>query len=334
MCGKFQQKVAVQLLHWRCAERMRQTELNSRNVVRGMLIGLLGITGLTSLAVSGLSNPSENSNSPLELVRRAVANEVAAANSATVKHMFRSRKQTPQGSQTRLYVETREAMAGMTIAYNDKPLTPEQLQGEENHMSGLAANPEQLRHKHSQEQENADHTLRIVKALPDAFLYEFDGEEKSTAGIGNAGDRLIRLKFRPNPAYQPPSRVEQVLDGMQGVVVIDPVEHRIARIDGILFKEVSFGWGILGHLDKGGHFLVEQKDVGDRDWEISRMSLTFTGRILLVKGISIKSDEVFSDFKRVPSDTTFAQGVKMLEAQQAKLAQSEAASVKPESRSQ
>jgi len=246
--------------------------------------------------------------------------------------MFRSRKQTPQGSQTRLYVETRDAMAGMTIAYNDKPLTPGQLQGEENHMSGLAGNPEQLRHKHFQEQENADRTLRIVKALPDAFLYEFDGEEPSTAEIGKQGDRLVRLKFRPNPAYQPPSRVEQVLDGMQGVVVLDPIAKRIARIDGTLFKEVSFGWGILGHLDKGGHFLVEQKDVGDNSWEISRMSLSFTGKILLFKGISIKSDEVFSNFRRVPSDTTFAQGVKMLEAEQAKLARDETVSVKSESR--
>jgi hypothetical protein len=262
------------------------------------------------------------------MVRAAVANEVAAANNSTIKHMFRSRKQTPQGSTTRLYVETRDAMAGMTIAYNDKPLTPEQLQGEENHMSGLAGNPEQLRHKHSQEQENADHTLRIVKALPDAFLYELDGEEKSTGEIGRVGDRLVRLKFRPNPGYQPPSRVEQVLDGMQGVVVIDPVERRIARIDGTLFKEVSFGWGILGHLDKGGHFLVEQKDAGDDSWEISRMALNFTGKILLFKGISIKSDEVFSNFKRVPDNTTYAQGMKMLEAEQAKLAQNETVSIK------
>ena len=49
----------------------------------------------------------------------------------------------------------------------------------------------------------------------------------------------------------------------QGVILIDPTECRIAKIDGTLFKEVSFGWGILGHLDKGGHFLVEQRDVGD-----------------------------------------------------------------------
>jgi hypothetical protein len=256
----------------------------------------------------------------LGLVRATVANE-SGANDNAAKHMFRSRKQTPQGSQTRLYVETRDAIAAMTVAYNDKPLGPQEMQGEESRLAGLAGNPEQLKRKHSQEQENADRTLRIVKALPDAFLYQYDGEERGSADLGKDGAVLVRLKFKPNPAYQPPSRVEQVLAGMQGIVLLDPVARRIARIDGTLFKEVGFGWGILGHLDPGGRFLVEQRDVGNGAWEISRMSLTFTGKILLFKSLAIKSDEVFSDFRRVPDDLTFAQGVEMLKAEEAKLAE-------------
>jgi hypothetical protein len=282
---------------------------------------MLAEISASSLAAVSPSSSSQDSASPIELVRAAVANEVAAANDTSTKHMFRSRKQNQQGSQTRLYVETREAMAGITIAYNDKPLTPEQLQGEEGRLSGLAGNPELLRRKHAQEQDSADRTLRIVKALPDAFLYDNDGEEPGTADLGKDGARLVRLKFRPNPAYNAPSHVEDVLAGMQGVVLIDAAARRIARIDGTLFKEVSFGWGILGHLDKGGHFLIEQRDVGDGSWDVSRMTLSFNGKILLFKRIAIKSDEVFSDFRRVPADTTFAQGVEMLKAEQAKLAE-------------
>jgi hypothetical protein len=292
-----------------------------RVVVAVSLGVLLAGMGATSLDAGAPSSSPRDSTSPIELVRTAVANEVAAANDTSTKHMFRSRKQTLQGSQTRLYVETREAIAGMTIAYNDQPLTPEQMQSDESRLAGLVGNPEQLSRKHSQEQENAERTLRIVKALPEAFLYDYEGEEKGVADFGKDGARLVRLKFRPNPAYEPPSRVEQVLAGMQGVVLIDAAARRVARIDGTLFKEVGFGWGILGHLDKGGHFLVEQRDVGDGSWDISRMSLTFTGKILLFKSIAIKSDEVFSDFRRVPADTTFAEGVEMLKAEEARLAE-------------
>ena len=51
------------------------------------------------------------------------------------------------------------------------------------------------------------------------------------------------------------------------------------------------------------------------------MSLNFKGKILLFKSIAIKSEEVFSDFRRVPAGTTFAQGVEMLKAEEVKLAQ-------------
>ena len=260
---------------------------------------------------------------PGELVRAAVAKEVAAANNATVKHLFRSRRQTPKGSQTRLYVETSSAMAGMLIAINDQPLTPQQHQGEANHLAWLMGNPDQLRKKQAREKEDAERTLHIVRALPDAFRYEYAGTENGGVGLGVQGAQLVRLKFTPNPGYSPPSRVEQVLAGMLGYLLIDTKSMRIARIDGTLFKDVTFGWGIVGHLDRGGHFRVQQADVGDGSWDITEMSLSLTGKILLFKSLSMVSEEAFSDFRRVPDDLSFAQGVKLLEAEQEKLGHDE-----------
>ena len=258
--------------------------------------------------------------SPDEVVRQTVSREVAAANQPSQKHMFRSRKQTPRGSQTKLYIETKDAMAGMLIAINDQPLTPQQQQAETDHLNWLAGNPEQLRKKHAREKEDADHTLRIVRALPDAFRYKYAGTEVSGPDLGKAGDELVKLEFTPNPAYSPPTKVEQVLEGMQGYLLIDTTAHRIARIDGTLFREVSFGWGIIGHLDKGGHFRVQQADVGDGSWDITAMSLQITGKILLFKGLSMISDEKLSDFHSVPDDLTFSKGVDLLRNEQEKLA--------------
>ena len=63
------------------------------------------------------------------------------------------------------------------------------------------------------------------------------------------------------------------------------------------------------------------------------MSLSFSGRILLFKRIAINSDEVFSNFQRVPAETSFAQGVQMLKAERAKLAQNASETAKAESTS-
>lgn len=259
---------------------------------------------------------------PGELVRITVANEVAAANHPDVHHMFRSRRQTPKGSQTRIYVETDQALAAMLVAVNDQPLNAQQQQAENDHLAWLLNNPDQLRKKAAREKEDEDRSLRIVKALPAAFLYEYAGAENSAPGLGEADDPLVKLKFKPNPSYTPPTRVEQVLKGMQGELLIDSKTKRLALIDGTLFQDVTFGWGILGHLDKGGHFMVQQGDLGlgDGAWGITQMHLNLSGKILMFKGISIVSDEVLSDFHRLPDKVTFAQGVQLLRTEEQRLA--------------
>ena len=258
--------------------------------------------------------------SPVDLVRRTVKNELSA-NGGDVHYMFKDFKKTPTGSQTKLLVETQEATAGMVIAINGKPLSAQQRQDEIGRIERFVESPEELRKKQKQEKEDAEHVTRIMKALPDAFLYERDGAEPGADGLGRPGDELVRLKFRPNPDYNPPTHTEQVLTGMTGYLLIDVDHCRIAKIDGTLMKEVGFGWGILGHLDKGGRFIVQQADVGDDHWEISRMDLAFTGKVLFFKSLNIKSTEIYSDFQHAPSHLTFAQGVELLKKQQAELAE-------------
>ncbi|MFZ0799783.1 MAG: hypothetical protein WCA13_20070 [Terriglobales bacterium] len=285
-------------------------------------LALAGAWILLLTAASFAQQPATISlyHDPAELVRKAVQNEIRAANDGTVHFMFRGTKTTPQGSTTRLYVETNEATAGLVIAYNDKPLTDKQRHEEEARIERFVNNPEELKKRREQEHQNAERTLRIIRAMPDAFLFEYAGQEEGSEDIGRAGNPLVKLKFRPHPLYQPPSRVEEVLTGMQGYVLVDTRDYRIASIDGTLFKEVGFGWGILGHLDPSGRFMVQQQEVGDNVWEISSMTLNFTGKILLFKNLSINSTEVFSGFKQVPADMTFAQAVELLKKEESTMA--------------
>jgi hypothetical protein len=267
------------------------------------------------LCASAPAQPDHGQNiSPVELVRKTVNNELKA-DKESGHFMFRSRKQTSSGSQTKLFVQTRDATAGLLIAINDQPLTPQQRQGEEGRLQYLMKNPDELKRKRKQERDDDERTSRIMRALPDALLFEYEGTEKGSATVGGEGDELVRLKFRPNPNYDPPSRVEQVLTGMQGVLLIDPKDNRIARMDGTLFKDVGFGWGILGHLDQGGHFLVEQGKVGEETWAITKMQLSFTGKAFFFKNIAFKHEEVFSDFRKVPGNLSFAEGVALLHKQ-------------------
>jgi hypothetical protein len=271
---------------------------------------------LTAISFAGQQTSVSSYHDPSEIVRQAVQNEIKSANDGGSHFLFRGTKTTPKGSTTKIYVETKDATAGLTIAYDGKPLTSEQRRQEEERIERFINNPQELEKKRQQERENNERSLRITRALPDAFLYEYAGEEPGTSEIGRPGDSLVKLNFRPNPRYQPPSRVEEVLTGMQGYLLVDATRYRIASIDGTLFREVGFGWGILGHLDRGGRFVVHQKEVGDNVWEFSSLTLSFTGKVLLFKSLNIKSTEVFTGFKPVAPDLTFAQAIELLKKEE------------------
>jgi hypothetical protein len=270
-------------------------------------------------ALAGTSALAEGTAdlSPVEIVRRAVHNEITSNQASGSHFTFKDEKHTPQLSQTKLMVETSEATAGLLVMQNGHPLTPQQRRAEEARLANYVQSPQDLSKKKRQEKEDTDHTERILKALPEAFLYTRDGTQLGREGLGAPGDELVRLNFRPNPNYNPPTHVEQVLTGMSGHLLIDTNQNRIAEIDGTLSKEVEFGWGILGHLDPGGRFLVQQADVGEHTWEVTHMQLSFTGKVLFFKKISIHSNDIFSDFHPVPNNLTFAQGVALLKKEAA-----------------
>ncbi len=227
--------------------------------------------------LTGAAPAQMTAQSAADLVRQTVQNEITSNNGGK-KFMFRDYREGLHGSQTKLIVETKGATAGMLVAVDGKPLTPEQRQAEDSRLANLVNNPEELKKKERAEKEDSNHTERIMRAFPGAFIFEYDGTVPGRAGVGSPDDELVRLKFRPNPSYDPPSHTEQVLTGMEGVILIDANKHRIAQIDGTLFKDVSFGWGILGRLNKGGKFIVEQGCVDGSDWELTRMTLPLPAR--------------------------------------------------------
>jgi hypothetical protein len=253
--------------------------------------------------------------SPSDVMRKVAENEVKAAHDDFNRVFFRGVKTTAKGSATHIYVQTKQTTTGELIANNGHPLTADERQAEEARIERYINNPQELKKKCDQDHETAERTLRIVRALPDAFLFTYAGQESGTETIGRAKTQLLKFTFHPNPAYQPPTRVEEVLTGLQGYVLIDAKNMRLAAIDGTLFKDVAFGWGILGHLNKGSHFVVHQVNVDDELWQVSSVAFNFTGKILMVKSINSSSTEVFSGFQRIPSELSLVQALEFMKHQ-------------------
>jgi hypothetical protein len=244
---------------------------------------------------------------PRELVRRVIENELKADADDSVHYMYKDRRQTPDGSKTKMMIETKQGTVAYLLAVNDKPLDQQQRAAENQRLQRLLSNPEEQQKKKKDQQQDNDRVTRMFRELPNAFEYKYEGMV-----AGSNGHEWVKLSFTPNPNYDPPSREASVFKAMQGTMLLDPVSNRLGKIEADLFREVNFGWGILGHLDKGGHFIVEQGEVGPNRWEPTYMNIQFTGKALLFKSINLRQIETTSDYVKVPDDLTLAQGVDLL----------------------
>ena len=75
---------------------------------------------------------------------------------------------------------------------------------------------------------------------------------------------------------------------------------------------MKFGLGLLGHLDKGGHFEVRQAEVVPGHWDLTNMNVEITGKALLFATIGMRKKETHGDFYQVPDDLTLAEAADML----------------------
>ncbi len=102
---------------------------------------------------------------------------------------------------------------------------------------------------------------------------------------------------------------------MAGELWVDVNQERLAAINGHLMEDVKFGGGLLGHLEKGGHFEVRQAEVAPGHWDMTFMAVDMKGKALLFKSIKVQQTEKRTDFQRVPDELTLAQAADILNRQ-------------------
>lgn len=243
------------------------------------------------------------------LVDRALANEFNAAQDASHPMRYQLRKTSPRLTTTKEICETRDGDVARLIDVNDKPLSPADEQKEEARLNALVSNPGKQRRRKQAEDQDAGRALNVLRALPSAFLYLYAG-----SGQGFTG-KVEKFTFRPDPNFYPPDLETQVLTEMAGEIWIDGVHERVVRLEGHLQRDVNFGWGILGRLNKGGWIVIEQADVGGGQWRTVRFQMAMSGRVVFKSRVFDTTEEE-SRFAPLPVGLGYQKAIAMLRAGQ------------------
>lgn len=276
-----------------------------------MIISLVTLRNVAFVSVLLVSSQTLSQTLPsnvpaIELVRQTVAHELAAAN-ASGHYRYRIDQQTGRGSETRDMVETSQWLIGRLVLKNGRPLTPAQRRREDERLRDLVTNPADLESFEKRSRKDEARARQMIELLPEAFLFQYDGTET------NASNReLIRLKFRPNANLTTRSLELRVLQGMEGTMLIDPVDERLARVEAELFRDVDFGWGIFGRIRRGGSFLLEQQGVGSDRWAITTLAMHYSSRIVLFVNTRTDTVSKTSNFHRMSNNLTLQQGLELL----------------------
>jgi hypothetical protein len=252
---------------------------------------------VSAFAGAAQSDKTSLPASPDTLVRQVVNNELKQSQDANALYSFKQRTEKPRGTTVKQMVETPDGLIGRVVSKNDQALSPDEQKAEDARVNRLL-DPRQMQDKRKEQKEDEERTRTMVRAMPDAFIYQYQGAEP-----GKNGSELVKLHFTPNPSFNPPTRETLVFQGMEGDMWVDPRAMRMAKIDGVMMRDVTIGWGILGRLDKGGRFIVEQGEVSKGHWDTTKLALDFTGKALIFKSIRIKSTDTFTDFKPIPKMT-------------------------------
>jgi len=232
-----------------------------------------------------------------------VANELADRVEQS-NWIYRVNKVVEQQTLSELEVETKDGPVHRLLAINDTPLDSAQRHVETIRLEQLIRDPSQQLAVKKQYDADERRLENLVRLLPSAFVYQYDGWDGSH----------LRLNFRPDPAFVPPTQESKALQSMAGTILVDPEQKRLAHLSGHLVENVDFGFGILGRIAKGGRFEIERTQVSSSHWKTHLIDIHVNGRMLLFKTISKQQHETRSEFEPVAKDLDLRQAEELLQS--------------------
>jgi hypothetical protein len=241
------------------------------------------------------------SEEQLALIARASEHERAELENPKT-YRYQERLDWNWGSETRSVIETAEGRADRIVLFNGEPLSPEQQARQQHRLEKLLSDRDALKNELKDQKSETQRRIKIVRAFPKAFFFDYAGVEKG----------LLRFNFRPDPDISPKHRQTQMYRGMEGSVWIEPAQQRIVRIEGILVKDVSFGWGIVGHLNKGGIYEIAQTQLAPGKWRITMLDINLKGKMFLFNSFRFQRKEINSRFQPVSAELTLQEAMKDL----------------------
>jgi hypothetical protein len=237
------------------------------------------------------------------LIEQVAANEVAARK--TRPHYFFVSEERSVRTGGHLWkenvVETSDGPLRRLIAIDNKPLTANEAAAEQRRIDTLVSHPDEFRRINQAHKDDEERATQLLQMLSSDFALTPDGEVNG----------CLRFNFQPKPEFRPSSYQERVAHEMVGTISLKKPDDRLCTLDAKIIRPVEFGYGMLGHIDQGGHFSLARKQVDAKNWKSEHITVHINGRILMLKSLAQDQETVRTDIRIVPQNLTLAQAAQI-----------------------
>ena len=281
--------------------------MGAKPIARWILLPLIALPAGAVRSLGQAGAPVLSQGEAQALVQRALAEETDAAKNGSRPMRYTLRKITPRLTTTKEIIETSDGDVARLTEVNGEPLSEAAEQREMSRLNALAANQADQDHRKQTEDNDRARAIKILRALPKAFVYTYTGPGTSAAAP------VETYSFAPRPGYSPSGTETQILTAMTGTIAVDPSAGRVTHLEGHLRKDVNFGWGIVGRLNKGGWMAIDQARVADGQWRTVRLQLAMTGRIVFFTKTYDTLQEQ-SDYRPVAEGLDYREAIRQLSA--------------------
>ena len=109
---------------------------------------------------------------------------------------------------------------------------------------------------------------------------------------------LVKLLLDPKPSSSSGSIATELLAASRLTIWVEPESGAVVRLDAELVRDLAFGGGLLGKIDKGGRVHIEQIQAAPGIWLPCLTADQVQGRKLLSHQESVRTVEA-RDYRRV-----------------------------------
>lgn len=240
--------------------------------------------------------------SPEDIVRKVVHNELDADANDHTAWMYRDAYKSPDKDIVKLVIETPQGNLSEVIEDSGHPPSAEDHQRDLDRIREIVADPALRARMKRNEQHDGQQARDMMNMLPNAFVWK----------VIDRANGDVTLSFHPAPSFSPDSMSGKVLAAMSGTMIVEERQMRLKDLSGRLDHDVTFAWGIFGRINAGGTFRIVRQDVGFDSWQILETHVHISGHALFFKTIGDQEDEVTSEYHRVAQDVDINKAAQML----------------------